>query len=84
VQVTYHFTFTGSEQRTATVSIADEDVRVMDGHVGKRNVHISADSRTWVRFLAKETSLFWSIVSRKIRDKGNPGWMLVFKRCFLA
>jgi NAD-dependent dihydropyrimidine dehydrogenase PreA subunit len=84
LHATYHFTFTGSEQRTATVSIADEEVRVMDGHVGKGNIHIFADSRTWVRFLAKETSLFWSIVSRKIRVKGNPRWMLAFRRCFPA
>jgi epoxyqueuosine reductase QueG len=84
VQATYHFTFTGEEQRTATVSIAGGELRVTDGHVGKRSVHIFADSRTWVRFLGKEANLFWSILSRKIRVKGNPRWMLVFQRCFPA
>jgi len=79
---TYHFTFTGEEQREATVIIRDQTVEVKEGHVGKADLKVTADSRTWLGLLAKERNLVWALVSRKIRLKGSPRLLLAFGKCF--
>ncbi|MBW4644546.1 MAG: SCP2 sterol-binding domain-containing protein [Goleter apudmare HA4340-LM2] len=78
----YHFTFTGKEYKKATVMIREQTVQVQDGHVGKANLHVRADSKTWLRFLAKEENIVWAIVTRKIRVKGSLKLLLAFGKCF--
>ena len=77
-----HFTFTGQEPLTATVVIRDKVIQVSEGHVGQGDITITADSRTWLRFLRKEANLVWALVTRKIRVKGSPRLLLAFGRCF--
>jgi len=78
----YHFTFTGKEPRKATVTIRDRMIHVLDGHEGTSDLHLTADSETWLGFLAKERSLVWALLRRKIRIKGSPRLLLAFGRCF--
>ena len=78
----YHFTFTGREERRATVVIKDRAVRVEDGHRGTASLHVTADSETWLGFLAKERSLLWALLRRKIRITGSPRLLLAFGKCF--
>jgi ferredoxin len=82
LEATYHFTFTGEEELRATVMIRDKVLQVQEGHVGVANVHVTANSRTWLKFLAKEQPLMWALIRRKIRIKGSPRWLLAFGRCF--
>lgn len=83
LDATYHFTFTGEEERKATVEIRDKTLRVTDGHVGTPSLRISTDSRTWLRFLAKEVSIVWALLRGKIRIRGgSPRLLLAFGRCF--
>ncbi|MCP4686491.1 MAG: 4Fe-4S ferredoxin [Desulfobacterales bacterium] len=82
LDATYHFTFTGQEERAATVVIRDKALEVLDGHVGKPDIAVSADTRTWVDFLAKEKNLLLALLQRRIRIKGSPGLMKDFSRCF--
>jgi putative sterol carrier protein len=79
---TYHFTFTGEEECKGTVVIGDKTIEVKEGHVGTPDLHVTADSRTWIDFLAKEKNLLWAIMSRKIRIKGPPRLLKAFARCF--
>jgi NAD-dependent dihydropyrimidine dehydrogenase PreA subunit len=78
----YHFTFTGQEQCTATITIRDETLEVLDGHQGSPDLHVVADSQTWLAFLARERSLVWAILRRKIRLKGSPRLLVAFGKCF--
>ena len=78
----FHFTFTGKEPGTATVVIRDKSLRVADGHEGAADFHLTADSETWLGFLAKEQSLPWALLRRKIRIKGSPMLLIAFGRCF--
>ncbi len=78
----YHFTFTGKEPRTATVTIRDKKIEIIDGHAGKPDLGVSADSETWLGFLAKERSLVWALLRRKIRIKGSPRLLVAFGKCF--
>jgi Fe-S-cluster-containing hydrogenase component 2 len=78
----YHFTFTGAEQRRATVTIRDQKLLVEDGHCGKANLRITADSKTWLGFLAREKHLAWALVTLKIRLIGSPIWLIKFGKCF--
>jgi ferredoxin len=78
----YHFTFTGSEERKATVIIRDKTVQVSEGHVGTAGVRVTADSQWWLGFVAKERSLLWGLVRRKLRLKGSPRLLFAFGRCF--
>ena len=78
----YHFTFTGKEPKTATVIIQAKSIRVVDGHQGTANLHLTADSESWLGFLAKERSLLWAFLRRKIRIKGSPRLLIAFGKCF--
>ena len=80
----YHFTFTGSESRQATVIIQNKTVQVKEGHVGKANLSVTADSQTWLSFLAKERKLIWTLLRRKIRIQGSPKLLQAFGKCFPA
>ncbi len=54
LNATFHFTFTGHEQRQATVVIQEQKLTVEgDGHVGQPDLHVTADSQTWIGFLRK-------------------------------
>jgi alkyl sulfatase BDS1-like metallo-beta-lactamase superfamily hydrolase len=78
----YHFTFIGQEEIKATVSIRDGKLQVQDGHQGEADLHVTADSKTWLGFLAKERSLLWALLRRKIRIKGSPRLLVAFGKCF--
>jgi NAD-dependent dihydropyrimidine dehydrogenase PreA subunit len=78
----YHFSFIGKEQQQATVTIRDGKLEVAAGHLGKPDLRVTADSETWLGFVAKERSLPWALLRRKIRIKGSPKLLLEFGRCF--
>jgi ferredoxin len=82
LDATYHFSFTGDEKAEATVVIRSGAITVETGLVGKADIHVTADSATWLGFLAKEKSLFWALLTRRVRLRGNPKWLTEFKRCF--
>lgn len=82
LDATYHFTFTGKEERHATIVIRNQTVEVKEGHIGKASLQITADSDTWLGFLAKERNLVWALLRRKIRLKGSPRLLRAFGRCF--
>ena len=82
LDATFHFTFTGREQVEATVVIREQKVEVTEGHAGTPNLRITADSDTWLRFLRKEASLVWALLTRKIRLQGSPRLLPAFGRCF--
>ena len=82
LDATYHFTFTGSETAEVTVVIRAGSIKVEPGLNGTRNIHVIADTETWLGFLAKEKNLLWALVARKIRLRGTPKWLLAFGKCF--
>ncbi len=78
----YHFTFTGAEATQATITIRDQAIQVQAGLHGTADLAVTVDSRTWLRFLAQETSIIRAILMRKIRLKGSPKLMQAFAKCF--
>jgi hypothetical protein len=78
----YHFTFTGKEPREATVVIRVGTLQVQDGHQGEADLRVTADGETWLGFLAKERSLLWALLRRRIRIKGSPKLLVAFGKCF--
>jgi ferredoxin len=82
LNATFHFTFTGNEQRQATVVIKDQKMSVEEGHVGQPDLHVTADSQTWVGFLRKEKNVVWAILRRKIRLDGPLKLLVAFGKCF--
>ena len=82
LDATYHFTFTGDEPLHATVIIRNQTVQTQQGHSGTADLHVIADSRTWLGFLAKERSLVWALARRTIRLKGSPRLLRAFGTCF--
>ena len=78
----YHFTFTGKEQKQATVTIRDGTLAGPGRHQGKADLRVTADSETWLGFLAKERSLLWALLRRRIRIKGSPRLLVAFGKCF--
>ncbi len=82
VDCTYHFTFTGAEDRTATIVIRNKKITTEDGHIGEPDLRVTVDTKTWLGFLAKEKSLVWALLRRKIRLKGSPKLLIAFGKCF--
>ena len=82
LEAIYHFTFTGAENVQATIIIRNQRLQVNEGHRGKADLQVTADSRTWLGFLAKERNLAWALLRRKIRLKGSPRLLLAFGKCF--
>jgi len=82
LSASYHFTFTGKEPNGATVTIRDGTLQVRDGHQGEADLLVTADSETWLGFVAKERSLLWAVLRRKIRIKGSPRLLVAFGKCF--
>lgn len=78
----YHFVFTGSERRKATIRIRAQTLSVEEGLHDTPDLRVRADSRTWIRFLAREKSLAVALATFKIRLSGNPLWLIRFGRCF--
>lgn len=70
------------EKREATITIRNRTIDVKNGLLGKANLHVTADAKTWLGFLAKEKSLPLALIRRKIRIKGDPRLLLAFGKCF--
>lgn len=82
LDATFHFTFTGRERRQATVVIRQQKISVTDGHVGRPDLHVTADSDTWIGFLRKEKNVVWALLRRKIRLDGPLKLLVAFGMCF--
>ncbi|MCP4575977.1 MAG: 4Fe-4S ferredoxin [Deltaproteobacteria bacterium] len=82
LSATYHFTFTGEEKYEGMVVIKDRAIQVRDGLVGVADMHVTADSETWLNFLAGEKKLILALLQRKLKMKGSPSLMKAFARCF--
>lgn len=79
---TYHFTFTGQETGQSTVIIQNTTLQVLEGHIGKADFHLTADSQTWLGFLAKKRNMIWALLRGKIRVKGPVRLLKAFNHCF--
>lgn len=82
LDATFHFKFAGAEEREATIAIRNRAIDVNDGLIGKADIRVTADSQTWLGFLAGEKSLPLALLRRKIRIKGDPRLLLAFGKCF--
>lgn len=82
LNATYHFTFTGEEERRATVIVRNRALTVAEDHIGTPDLCVTADTRTWLRFLAKEQNIATALLRRKIRIKGPLRLLIAFGRCF--
>jgi Fe-S-cluster-containing hydrogenase component 2 len=78
----YHFTFTGKETAEATVHIANGKLEVQTGHIGQADLHVEADSQTWLAFLRKERHIAVALLLRKIKPRGDIKLLQAFGRCF--
>jgi alkyl sulfatase BDS1-like metallo-beta-lactamase superfamily hydrolase len=82
LDATYHFTFTGAEEREVTVVIRNGSLEVTDGLVGRPDLRVRADSRTWLAMLAGDVNVVGAILRRRIRLRGSPRLLRAFARCF--
>jgi ferredoxin-NADP reductase len=82
LSATYHFTFTGAESRQITVTIRDRELDIAEGLHGEPDLRLTVDSRTWLRFLTKQSVLPWALLSGRIKMHGSPRLLRAFGRCF--
>lgn len=81
--IRYHFQFTGEEERKATVIIDKNRVKIVEDFEGEADLKVTADSKTWLKFLANKQTLPVALISRKIRLKGSPKLLIQFGKCFV-
>ncbi len=82
LDATYHFTFTGRESARATVVIRHQQLRVLEGHQGTAGLRVTADSATWLKFVANEVGILRALLTLKVRLAGSPRLLLAFGKCF--
>lgn len=82
LDATFHFSFTGAEKKDATITIKSRTLEIQNGLIGKPDLHVTADSKTWLGFLAKEKNLVLALLGLKVRLKGDPRLLLAFGKCF--
>ncbi len=82
LRATYHFTFTGAEPSQWTVTIENQTILVKPEHVGHADIHVRADSQTWLGIVTKERSVVWALLRRKVRVHGSLKLLRAFARCF--
>jgi Fe-S-cluster-containing hydrogenase component 2 len=78
----YHFSFRGSESAEITVDIREQELVVRRGLHDAADLHVIADTDTWLGVLAKERGIFWALVTRRIRLRGPVRLLRQFGRCF--
>lgn len=79
---TYHFTFTGLNTRTATISVRERKLSISEGHVGLADISVITEAKSWLAFVYKERSLAWMLLTRRLRLKGPPRLLMAFGKCF--
>jgi len=62
--------------------IRDRTLRVEDGHAGRADLRVEADSRTWLAMLAGDAGVVGALLRRRIRLHGSPRLLRAFARCF--
>lgn len=82
LEAIYHFTFTGTQSRKATVVVRNRQLAISDGHVGKADIAVVTESKSWLAFVYKERSLASMLLTGRLRIKGPPKLLLAFGRCF--
>lgn len=82
LEARYHFRFWGEEPGQHTIVISQGKLSVEAGWVGSAQLRVEADSQAWIRFLRKDWGLARILLTRKLRLKGNPRWLVAFGRCF--
>lgn len=78
----YHFRLTGAEPADCTVTIHDQKITVVPRIEGRCDLRVTADSRSWLRFLRKEVSIVWLLMTLRVRPWGDPRLLVKFGRCF--
>ena len=78
----YRFIFSGAEHFQADVVIRNGKLLVNPSEKSQPDVTIRADSQTWLRFLAEETSMVWALLTFRIRISGKIWLMKDFQKCF--
>jgi len=82
LDATYHFTFTGAEQRQATIVVRAKTLAIKEGHSGDPDMRLKVDTDTWFGFLAGEKRLLPAVLRGRIRVNGPLRLMRAFARCF--
>jgi epoxyqueuosine reductase QueG len=83
LNLTIHFEFTGNEEKSATITIADGVLTVQQGFTGIADLRVRADSETWIKMLNEEVSLIKALITGRLKLKGNPSHLKKFKGCML-
>lgn len=66
-----HFQFTGENGLNVTYVIENQKLQILDGHIGKPDLHIECSAENSLKFIAGKLNLAWALASRKIKPKGN-------------
>jgi len=83
LNLTIHFEFIGKEEKSATIAIADGALTAQQGFTGKADLHVRADSETWIKMLNEEVSLIKALITGGLKLKGNPSHLKKFKGLML-
>lgn len=86
LRANYLFEFSGAEALKAAVQIHDGQLQVVTDASKlaelRPDLHIRADSKTWIAFIRKEISLPRALITGRVRLRGRLSLLPAFGRCF--
>lgn len=76
----FQFKFTGSDERTETISIQDGKLEVCEGPAQNADLKITIDAETWLKIVNEEITPVIPVLTGKLKLKGNFLLLLKFKQ----
>ncbi len=84
LDLSIQFRFHGDENVDAFVEIANQKIKTERGDHPNPHIEVSVDIKTWLIIVNKETTIVWSLLTRKMKTKGPPLLLKKFKNCLDA
>jgi Fe-S-cluster-containing hydrogenase component 2 len=82
INARYHFLLRGKSDVKATFVIKDQQLEIIDGHIGKADLFIDSLTQDWLNFTQGKLNIVWALFTKKIRLSGSIQHLKNFGRCF--
>ena len=79
-EAVFEFQFTGRESVTVTVIIRNDQVQVREEACPSADLRVAADSEAWLKIVNKESFPLWSLLTGRLKIRGNPLLLLKFQQ----
>lgn len=82
IDARYHFLLKGKNVVKATFIIKNQQLEILEGHIGTADLIIDTQTKDWLNFTQGKLNIVWALFTRKIKLTGSIQHLKNFGRCF--